>query len=221
MTNRKRKRTIASSRKKPERETLKSVQEGSKKDTNINNENEAWILNEFILLDDLRSNDAPACDSEECNLNTFCVYEGQILKALWKSCTDCQLNDDKNWPSIEECKDAADNMPFAKEMAGIVKKKCVLNSSTILPSHMSCVDSYATSAMKGKEKDKESQLEKNMIVEDSDLNSNDNIKSSTVSKSIANETPMENDVQEKGNKINLNCNVDSNSARTLANRKRT
>ena len=63
---------------KPKCKAIKSAQGESKSD----NKNKVWILNEFILLDNLRSDDAPACNSDECNLNALNIYEGQILKAL-------------------------------------------------------------------------------------------------------------------------------------------
>ena len=49
-------------------------------------------------------------------------------------------------------------------MLEIVKKKCTLNSSILFISYMLCINSDVTLAMKSNEKDKESRVEKTIIV---------------------------------------------------------
>jgi len=149
---------------------------------------EAWILNEFIKLDDLKRDNAPVCDTEECDLKALYIYEGQQSNSLWKSCIDCQLNDYKDWPGMEECNDATDNLPFTKEMDEIVRKKCTSNSSLIILSHISRVESKETSANEDNVEDNES--------------------------TKVNETQMENDISRHGNDFNSNDSIDSNSVCT-------
>ena len=43
------------------------------------------MLIEFASFENLQSDNAPACDSEECKLNALCMRKGQTLNYLWKS----------------------------------------------------------------------------------------------------------------------------------------
>ena len=47
-----------------------------------------------------------------------------------------------------------------------------------------------------------------LYIKSGDLNSSDIINSSTALETIVNKTPIENDVPEKGNEINLNHSID-------------
>ena len=62
-------------------------------------------------------------------------------------------------------------------MEDLVRKKCVLNSSAILPSHVRCINSDVSLSMKGSEKYDDSLLEKNMVLEESNDNSNEIVNS--------------------------------------------
>ena len=132
----KRKRKSLTPRRK-RKQQVKAVNEQNVNENSINNE-EAWTLNEFASLDDLRNTNGPGCDSEECNLKALHVYEGQVSKSLWYSCIDCQLSGYEDWPSIDECKDACDNLPFTSEIDEIVRKMCTSKYNIELPSCMSC-----------------------------------------------------------------------------------
>ena len=91
----------------------------------------------MLSIDDLKKENNSLCDSEGCNLKALHAHQGQISKSRWISCIDCQLKDCAHWQSMEEFKDASDDMPFAIEMEQIVRNECTANSNVTLPSYLS------------------------------------------------------------------------------------
>ena len=80
----------------------KGLRQDSIQDNETNDIDEAWILNELVSIEDLKTENSPSCDSEGCNNKALYVYQGQVTKSRWNSCIDCQLKDYTDWPSIEE-----------------------------------------------------------------------------------------------------------------------
>jgi hypothetical protein len=115
----------------------KGLRQDSIQDNETNDIDEAWILNELVSIEDLKTENSPSCDSEGCNNKALYVYQGQVTKSRWNSCIDCQLKDYTDWPSIEEFKDASEDIPFTIEMEQIVRKECMNDSNMILPSYLS------------------------------------------------------------------------------------
>lgn len=140
MPKRKRK-TISSSRKrKPNSKIIQAKpidERNTDDDRSTGNDEEAWILNELVSFDTLRGDAAPSCDTEGCKLKALYIYEGQQSKSLWKSCIDCQLNDYEVWPTMAECNDATNEIPFTSEMEILVRNKCSNKSNILFPSHIS------------------------------------------------------------------------------------
>ena len=84
MVKRSRKRAVRSSRKKSKNQPIQSNENGD----NINSTVEAWVLVEFISIEDLRNDDAAGCDTDGCQLKALYVYQGEVSKDEWKSCID-------------------------------------------------------------------------------------------------------------------------------------
>ena len=82
------------------------IENNGKVNGNKNNENatddedESWHIMEFYTLDKLQDEHVTICDNDKCNLRAWLVYEGVNSGNNWRTCTDCMLNDCREWPSL-------------------------------------------------------------------------------------------------------------------------
>jgi len=91
---------------------------------------------EIVSIEELEGDNPPMCNTDNCQSSALFIYEGNTSKEVWKSCIDCQLKDYQKWPTIEECNDATNDIPFSKEMEDVIRRKYSIDTNISLPSYI-------------------------------------------------------------------------------------